>query len=439
MKALLYSYFVIIVIVFCSCESKLSIDTMKGISYPVEISEDLTSVDFSKRLDSSVRVKSIKLCKNLSYIFIPDSISVVIDKEGEIPPLSNMHVTTTKGDFDILVKNINDTINKSGVPMIIGKSIEKDMITFTIEGAVDSVLVYINNKLLPSDVLLVENNEITLEIPSFSTIPDNSVLRVYAFNYMHGASNEFCVPLNRGEAITSVADVDTTTITSFNIKELYSDEEYLKMYKKAVNTFIYLKHSYNVLDSAVVSSIDDFGAYRLINQNTGERNYMPVYKSLVSLNNDLAAKLVDYKKPRSIKRLQNRINQLNTFLMTIPGVPTYYIKDKKIDKQYTGQEFNFGKIENLRRNNIPLIYGSYISLRNDNLTYAYVRKYFDEFTIVIFNRSKFLKKRKIELHTSFINADAKALFGSRFDIVKGQLLVELQPYSVEIITGKITD
>jgi hypothetical protein len=48
-----------------------------------------------------------------------------------------------------------------------------------------------------------------------------------------------------------------------------------------------------------------------------------------------------------------------------------------------------------------------------------------------------MKRRKIKLHTSFHDAEATALFHSKFDITMGNLLVELQPHGVEIISGKI--
>lgn len=427
----------LVICIFSSCEKRYYIDK-NNIAYPILLSTDSLNIDIRKYLGDDTKLKSIKSHKNIICSINSDSVLISINIKGEIPDLSNLRITTTKGNYDIPAINNTRSDNLKSKPRIVGLELYPDMISYTIDKMIDTTLIYINNKRISNSKLELKNSVFTLILPKFTSIPRSAILRIYASSSKNGISNEFCVPISNGQFVKDFISIDTTTnITNKDIS-IIKDDNYLNIYKEAVNTFIESKHTYAFIDSVVSSSLVERGAYMLINRDIENKNYKPNYIKLAYLDRSLAEILTTYKNPEKSRKTQSRINQLNTFLMTIPGSPSYYVKPSLSDINHTGQEFSFKKVENLRKNNIPLLYGSYHSLRNDNLTYAYVRKYFDEFTIVIFNRSKYMKKRKINLHTSFVEAEARALFESRFDIVKGKLIIELQPYSVEIITGRIT-
>lgn len=424
-----------------SCKTKLATPKthILDISYPIEISKDITIVNISEYLNSNIKLIKASIGENISCSISQDSNSLILKTTNFIAPISNLHLQTNKGKFDILVKNTNFKASKKQAPHIYGDKIEDNQITFTINNKIDSLFIYINNKLIDNSYLDNEEGIYTLNIPSSISDLEQSLLRIYAYSNESGPSNEFAVPLASGRAIDIVESIDSTYSLDTLIQVNFKDEGYINLYKEAINTFIYSKTTSEDLDSLIKNDISKYGQYRLINQTTAKKNYTLNYSELSDINNNLSSILYSYKKPRTNSRSINNINQLNAFLMTIPGPPSFYLRPDDSNIYTSALEFSFNKIENLRKVDLPLIYGSYETVRNDDLTYAFVRKYFDQFTMVIFNKSKFMKRRKINLHTSFSNAEANAIFKSKFDITKGKLLIELQPYSVEIITGKIID
>lgn len=183
--------------------------------------------------------------------------------------------------------------------------------------------------------------------------------------------------------------------------------------------------------------ICQYGEYRLFNKNLSKRYYTVSELPLSSLDKNISNILTAYKRPRIYKGTTKRLNQLNTFLLTIPGPASFYVESKYKNIKHDDFEFNLKKVEDLRNTDLSLIYGDYKAIVSDNLTYVYVRRYLKQFCIVIFNRSKYLKRRSINLHHSFSHTKSKALFNSRFDINGGKLIIEMQPYSVELIYGQI--
>lgn len=440
MRLAIYTFFLIIFISLYSCigESSREYRELKGIAYPIELSKDVNSINLSEYLDKDIRMLKLKTDKNIDSKLSNDSINISLKTNKLTPPLTNLRVKTTDGNYDILVKNSKFNKKNTLSPHIYGETLEDNEIHFTIDNKHDSIFAYANNRLLSRKNILEEEGIYTLQIPRQLDKLNNSFIRIYAFSYQGGISNEFIVPISNGSTIKNTNQLDSLGSSNNNFEELYKDKDYFNIYQVALNTFMYYKYNCNHIDSLLNITIYKNGLYRISTPSTIVKNYLPLRSSLSIADTTLSEKLIKYKKAKSLKRAHKGIDQLNAFLMTIPGPPSYYLKPVREVKNPSKQEFSFAKVEELRKTNLSLIYGSFESLRQDVLTYAYVRKYFDEFAIVVFNRSKFMKKRKINLHTSFIDAQAKALFNSKFDITKGKLIVELQPYSVEIITGKIT-
>ena len=95
------------------------------------------------------------------------------------------------------------------------------------------------------------------------------------------------------------------------------------------------------------------------------------------------------------------------------------------------------RLVNIRRNNLALGYGSFQTiLVNDNV-YAYVRKYFDNTVVVIFNKSN--QEQVIDLQLPEYMSDSVLYpnFNSKYSIQNGKLEVTLKPNSFEIFTTRI--
>ncbi|HOK85763.1 alpha-amylase family glycosyl hydrolase [Tenuifilum sp.] len=150
-----------------------------------------------------------------------------------------------------------------------------------------------------------------------------------------------------------------------------------------------------------------------------------------------------------------KLCMLNAFNMTIPGVPTIYYGDEfgmpggndpdnrrmmKFEGLSTLEQQTLEtvtKLVNIRRNNLALVYGSFQTiLVNDNV-YAYVRKYFDNTVVVIFNKSN--QEQVIDLQLPEYMSDSVLYpnFNSKYSIQNGKLEVTLKPNSFEIFTTRI--
>ncbi len=146
---------------------------------------------------------------------------------------------------------------------------------------------------------------------------------------------------------------------------------------------------------------------------------------------------------------------LNAFILTIPGVPTIYYGDEiglpggndpdnrrmmrftNLSEEEQKVRDISSQIANLRKNNLPLIFGDFEFLWVGENSFAFLRSYFKEFVIVIFNKKSTINTLKIDIPVRFKDIETKAEFGSKYEISNNKLLIELAPNSVEILTGNI--
>lgn len=421
----------------CKNKHHVSKPYIQNIAFPIELNHGDTKINISNYISEDIRIIKAKADKNIICNILADSINIILKAKGTIKPLSNLHLKSNKGKIDILLKFLKNKNRNKKAPHIYGEKLTDNELSFTVENNYKELFIYFNNKLLDNKNIKKNKEVYTIRIPKSKQKTKNATLRIYAYHNINGISNEFAVPVVKGIFLKSSEEIEHLNYRVSPNEINYEDQQYMQLYKEALRTFVYYKNNSAYLDSLVHKDIYKYGLYRNLNQNLSRKYYNLDYSILSKLNIQIAQILVKYKKLRHYKRAINNINQLNAFLMTIPGPPSYYIKPNISENRPSAMEFSFTKLEDLRRNNIPLIYGSYETVKKDNLTYAYVRKYFKQFCIVVFNKSKFIKKKKINLHASFTDAKAKALFNSKFDISMGKLLIEMQPHSVEIIYGNI--
>ena len=142
---------------------------------------------------------------------------------------------------------------------------------------------------------------------------------------------------------------------------------------------------------------------------------------------------------------------MQTFIMTIPGVPVIYYGDEigmtgandpdcrrmmrfeGLNKRETKLWNQVATLTHLRSENPVLIYGDFINLKAETDSWAYARKYFDKEAIVLINNSKAEKKLEITLPASFKNKNFKATFKNKFKISDGKLQLTLPAYSAEVL------
>jgi len=129
---------------------------------------------------------------------------------------------------------------------------------------------------------------------------------------------------------------------------------------------------------------------------------------------------------------------LNIYMLTIPGMPSYYYKQNENMLAKDSREMSVDNLLKLRKENLALVFGNFKVVRIDKNTYAYIRIYKDDFAICIFNKSNYMEKLCFKIEELKRINKSTSLFNSRFDIVKDNLLIKVQPNSAEIIYGKIS-
>jgi glycosidase len=153
---------------------------------------------------------------------------------------------------------------------------------------------------------------------------------------------------------------------------------------------------------------------------------------------------IDIRDSIAYKKLQ----ALNAFNMTIPGLPVIYYGDEigdpggndpdnrrmmRFDHLRNAEKQTkevTSKLVKVRRENLALLYGDFrIESVSDNQL-VYRRKYFNNEVIVAFNKSS----EEVKVNIENINGDAELSFSSQLAIENHKGVLTLPANSFEIIT-----
>jgi len=142
---------------------------------------------------------------------------------------------------------------------------------------------------------------------------------------------------------------------------------------------------------------------------------------------------------------------LNTFNMTIPGVPVIFYGDEigitgagdpdcRRMMRFDGWNAREAKLwkqvstlTHLRKNNPVLIYGDFINIQTSKDCWVYARKYFDKEALVFINNSSKPKRIEIELPASLKSTTFTSTFNTEFTVSKRNLTIQLPAYGAEIL------
>ncbi|MBP6872406.1 MAG: alpha-glucosidase C-terminal domain-containing protein [Bacteroidales bacterium] len=148
-----------------------------------------------------------------------------------------------------------------------------------------------------------------------------------------------------------------------------------------------------------------------------------------------------------------RLSMLTAFNMTIPGLPVIYYGDETGipggNDPDSRRQMKFSdltplemrtknlatELARIRKDNLALVYGSFSTVEVSDKIYVFVRKYFDNEVIVIFNKNNRLERIEADLPHWMDCKNMKAMFGHDFKINERKLSVEIQPWSFEIIVN----
>lgn len=230
------------------------------------------------------------------------------------------------------------------------------------------------------------------------------------------------------------------------------------LYFDARSVFAVDNEPFEKLNNSLIASFDYYGNHSLMGNITGNHD-LPRFISLASgalkFNEDDKAAgwsgEIKNENPVGYKKLSSLI----AFMMTIPGVPVIYYGDEigmagagdpdnrrmmkftKLDPEELAGKSIVQKLCKLRKESMSMIFGDFEPLCVKDNFYAYARTYFDEITIVVFNKSAEPAKVEFEIPDRFADVKLYGNFGADWDLTKNILTLELNGNSFEILTNKM--
>jgi cyclomaltodextrinase / maltogenic alpha-amylase / neopullulanase len=228
------------------------------------------------------------------------------------------------------------------------------------------------------------------------------------------------------------------------------------VYDAAVGVFARESDPFTNLDNTLQTSFDFYGNLNLMGYITGNQDRA---RFISYAGGDLLfsenAKAAGWKRDIGVgdPTGYRKLSMLTAFNMTIPGLPVIYYGDElgipggndpdsrrqmKFDDLTSMEQATKDiaiKLVNIRKNNLALLYGNYMTLQVDENTYVFARDYFDNSVIALFNKDNEAAEITIDL-PEWINLETmKAEFGNDFSIVERNLTIELQSWSFEILSN----
>jgi cyclomaltodextrinase len=228
------------------------------------------------------------------------------------------------------------------------------------------------------------------------------------------------------------------------------------VYDDEVAVFARDSESFKRLKASLTQSLRYYGYHNLMGYISGNQD-RPRFISLaggdLKFNED--SKLAGWTREIGIGDTiaYRKLMLLQAFNLTIPGIPTIYYGDEiglpgandpdnrrwmkfeQLNKHEQETKDFISLLTHERQNSMPLLYGDLQFMPSEDGTLVYIRKYFDTFAIMIFNKSKNAKTMHIS-HPVLEKNLIRALVGQKCIFESGELKIDMPAYSFEMITSK---
>ncbi|KAA3598696.1 MAG: alpha-amlyase [Calditrichaeota bacterium] len=235
------------------------------------------------------------------------------------------------------------------------------------------------------------------------------------------------------------------------------------LYFDARAVFALENESFSRLKNSLNESLTFYGSHSLMGNITGNHD-IPRFISYASgaLKFDEDSQEAGWERNIKVedKVGYKKLSQLTAFAFTIPGIPVIYYGDefgmagagdpdnrrqmrfKNLTKEEQQTKEIAKKITKLRKENLELIYGDLEILECSDKTFVFARTYFDQISIVAFNKDSKSRKIRIKVPERFKGVPLNSNFGSVYGFMGREkaselrnLEIDLQPNSFEILTN----
>jgi cyclomaltodextrinase / maltogenic alpha-amylase / neopullulanase len=228
------------------------------------------------------------------------------------------------------------------------------------------------------------------------------------------------------------------------------------LYFDARSIFALDNESFVRMNNSLMETFDYYGSNHLMGNITGNHD-LPRFISFASGALNFDEDGVEAGWSRDIK-VENpnayaKLSMITAFTMTIPGVPVIYYGDEigmagggdpdsrrpmrfeNLAPEEIETKEIAAKLTKLRQNRLSLIYGDLNVLHLTDNTWVYSRRYFDEITIMAFNKGRQPATISFQLPEKYTGTVLKDNFGNKADKQETHVTLILQPYSFEILVN----
>jgi cyclomaltodextrinase / maltogenic alpha-amylase / neopullulanase len=228
------------------------------------------------------------------------------------------------------------------------------------------------------------------------------------------------------------------------------------LYDDAVAVFARDNESFERLQNSLTQSLRYYGYHNQMGNITGNQD-RPRFISLAggSLHFDEDSKYAGWTRKIGVGDSSgyDKLKMLHAFNMTIPGIPVIYYGDEYgmpgandpdnrrmmrfsgLNNREEDVKSTVKKLTSIRSSHMVLLFGDVKLIYCDDSTFAYVRFYFDEFALIVFNKSKQTQSVSISKNDLHL-VDYISHFGSTIQAQTDKTIIRLEPLNFDIITNK---
>ncbi len=226
------------------------------------------------------------------------------------------------------------------------------------------------------------------------------------------------------------------------------------LYDAAVDAFAKNETNFKNLQRVLSQSLKYYGSHHLMGNITGNQDrarFTSYADGSVQFSED--AKLAGWTKSIENKDSTGfqKMKMLCAFLMTTPGIPCIYYGDEigmpgandpdnrrmmHFENWNTWQQKLFdteSALVQLRRTNLALTYGDFITLYSDENCWVYARTYFGQTAIVILNKSNETKTISFAVPDALHTSHLTSFNGKQLINTKEKVTLEIKDWEFEVL------